>query len=81
MLTLSQTTSPPTRTSVSSEKVLPLGCGCSLVGRTRIVSSSSIPIGRFWAIEFSTWTRPTAPNGKRPSLITAMCSGKASMCG
>ncbi len=81
MLTLSQTTSPSTRTSVCSEKIFPFGWGCSFVGRTRIVISSSTPIGRFWAIEFSTWTRPTAPNGNEPSLITAMCSGKASMCG
>ena len=45
MLTLSQTFSPPALTSVSSENVWPLLCGASLVGRTRIVSSSSMPIG------------------------------------
>ena len=40
-----------------------------------------IPIGRSWTIRFSTWTSPTAPKGKLPSAITAICSGNASTCG
>ena len=81
VLTASQAFWRPLHASVTRPKVRPRGCGCSSVGRTTIFSSSPRPIGRCWTIRFSTWTRPTAPKGKRPSAITAMCSGKASTCG
>ena len=77
----SQTIRLPALTLVCRLKVRPLGWGSSLVGLTLIVSSSSRPMRRCWTIWFSTWTRPTAPKGKLPSAITAMCSGKASTCG
>ena len=80
---LSQTSSlAGARLGDAGVKVRPLGCGSSGVGADRAASSSSpMPIGRCWTIRFSRWTRPTAPNGKPPSAITAMCSGKASTCG
>ncbi len=81
MLTSSQAFWRPTQASVTRLKVRPLGCGSSPVGRTVSRSSSSIPIRRCWVIVFSMWTRPTAPNGKLPSAMTAICSGKARMCG
>src|SRR5881394_25060 len=77
----SQASSSSAHASVSRLKVWPRLCGSSGVGRTTSFSSSPRPIGRCWTIPFSTWTRPTAPKGKLPSAITAMCKGKASTCG
>ena len=71
----------PVQASVSIAKVWPRLCGCREVGRTTSFSSSPTPSGRCWTMRFSTWTRPTAPKGKPPSAISAMCRGKASTWG
>ena len=71
-----------TRASVTIENVRP--CGCCSIGVGRTTSDEPLArraIGRRCAIRFSRWTSPTAGNGKRPSVISAMCSGKARMCG
>ena len=62
-------------------KALPLACGRRLSGRAVTCSRSSGEIGRCWLIEFSRCTVPIAGNGNDPSVMIAMCSGNASMCG
>ena len=78
----SHTSSPAECTVVTRSKTRPLGCGAQ-VGRAggdlRAVSLGAI--GRCWVIEFARCTVPIAGNGNDASVMIAMCSGKASMCG
>ncbi len=77
----SHTSSPAECTSVTMSKTLPLGWPRRPSGRAVTCSDSLAATGRCWVMEFSRCTVPMAGKGKSPSVMIAMCSGKASMWG
>ena len=50
----------------------------AVVDSVKVSPASS---GRMTSIRLAMCTRPTAGNGKRPDVISSMCSGNASTCG
>jgi hypothetical protein len=78
--TSSHTSSPSTRASLTTANVRPFAWGSIGVVFTTTSKTSDTRTGRCTTIRFDRCTSPTAGNGKRPSVINAMCSGNAGMC-
>ncbi len=76
----SHTTSSPTVPTTFMSHARPLVLARRLSARSDSDTVSPIATGRCWVMEFSRCTDPIAGNGNAASVISAMCSGNASMC-
>ena len=77
----SHTSSPAACTVVHMSKTWPLAWGRRFSARAVTWSFSCTVTGRCWVMVFSRCTVPIAGNGNDASVMIAMCSPKASMCG